>query len=146
MAVVDIACFCHRAIVDVQRQMLTVVDIISEITVTRDGEKNGDPIIVPVDFALASQWTRENRDVPEVVEIQIALEGPKGKVFEPTVMVADLSEKIVARLIVNIPRMDFTQGGGGYAFIFRAKDGASRWKQKAKSSFWVQIAEGASAS
>lgn len=107
---------CHRACIDKNSNMLSILDVTDVITVERLLSPIPENAALPVNLQMISMWHRSERDSPEKFWASFTIEMPDGEVFVPeTTLEGDLQEHLRTRLLFGIQAIPF-KGKGVYTF------------------------------
>ncbi len=72
---------CQRALIDRESNLLTIVDVLEELTLDADskGQAPEFPAVAPLPFAVVSFWLREDPDTATEGIARVEIVGPNGE-------------------------------------------------------------------
>ncbi len=135
---------CYRAIKDAVTKQTTLVDLIESLTMNDQVLPTGEHTIdilassvqeqgvikVPIKMEAVSQWTRSERETPEIVSVKYDILSPENKILGLAKADIDLTTGRNCRYSVNFNDFPFV-GEGIYSIVVRSK-GKKRWKREAQ--------------
>lgn len=136
---------CERSIIDDSSNNISLLNVIEELTLTPPpGMKAGVAVetgsgVVPFNYEIASLWTREKSDKPELGRAKIMLIDPFGKSKASNEVELDLRsyERLRTRQRFNGLPMS---GVGQYTFLIQLQgENGKEWIDVARVPLQVKI-------
>jgi hypothetical protein len=112
------AILCHRASVDKDSLVLSLLEITEELTLSyapQNPPANFDRGLLPVPLHLATHWIRSEASQPEKFKTKVNLRFPNLEVLASAENVGDLTQAERTRVIFQLQSLPFA-GPGRYIF------------------------------
>lgn len=110
---------CHNASVDKYTNLMSILEVIDELTLAElePLPDDGRDLAVPFQFCLVSVWDREDRGTPERFEEFVDIVTPDGRRHVgKSVLQGDLERARTTRLILRFDAVPYA-GPGFYQFV-----------------------------
>lgn len=136
------ALLCKRAIVEQSTNVLSIIDIVDDLSVDGASFTSNDNKIITPDLTLVANWLRDvSIQHSEELKVQISATGPMKKPFlTPFELTLHMTSEQRHRLIITIAPQVLDQGLGIYNFEIRSLSKNGRWHREAILPISVQTA------
>lgn len=124
---------CSRAIVDQERNTISLIDVLEQINIKLPDEtKNDDaPVILPIPMTVASYWQRDTVGVAEHRRTRLTILDPDNHIMVQSEQGVDLTSHERSRNMLYIDKFPF-RGEGAYLFVIDVLN--------EKSNEWDEVA------
>lgn len=131
---------CNKAVVDPDNNLLSLRDLIEELSVDLPKEAEGKAIKIPIEFEVVSYWVAKNKTNPQNGESIIEIYDPKGKELAKipqNITFENNTHRLRTRM--RISGMGLT-GSGEYTFKVKYKaKGDKTYKEVAELPLFVNL-------
>jgi hypothetical protein len=113
---------CRKASIEAHTSVLSLFEIIEELTVPADARLEAGPTLVQPAFELVTQWERAERATGERRNGRFCLRSPDGQDLVGGPFVVDLSQHLRARIVAQVPGIPYC-GPGPYRIVVELQEG-----------------------
>lgn len=122
---------CKDFTVDNDAGNITLFKVLEQLTLAKPADVTEDePDQILFNMAMASLWSRSNRDEPEACVSRYIFKSPSGKTIGSQEYPIDLKKHVRHRNLMRIPGLAF-DGFGRYQFVIQKQLPSGKWTRVA---------------